>query len=130
MVDFIEENRGDHGVEPICAALPIAPSSYYEHRTWRLDPAKCPARSKRDAELKPQLRRVWNENFAVYGADKVRRQLRRERVGVARCTVERLMRSMGLRGAVRGRAFKVTTSSHASGLRRRISFTGSFTPTD
>jgi transposase InsO family protein len=117
MVDFIEENRGDHGVEPICTMLPIAPASYYEHRARRADPDKRCRRSKRDAELMPEIRRVWDENFAVYGAEKVWRQLRRERVAVARCTVERLMRSQSICGAVRGRAFKITTVADASAQR-------------
>lgn len=117
MVDFVEENRSQHGVEPICEALPIAPSTFYEHRARRVDPEKRPARAKRDSALMPEIQRVWKENFAVYGAEKVWRQLRREDVTVARCTVERLMRSLGLRGAVRGRAFTVTTAADISLLR-------------
>ena len=117
MVGFIEDHRGSYGVEPICAALPIAPATYYQHRARRLDPEKRPARAKRDAELRPQIQRVWDENFAVYGAEKVWRQLGREDVAVARCTVERLMRAMGLRGAVRGGAFKVTTLADDSANR-------------
>jgi len=110
MVDFIEEHALVYGVEPICAVLPIAPSTYYRHRACRMDPEKRSARAKRDEKLRLEIRRVWGEAFdGVYGADKVWRQLGRERVQVARCTVERLMRQMGLRGAVRGRAFKVTT---------------------
>jgi transposase InsO family protein len=109
MVDFIEEHREVYGVEPICAMLPIAPSTYYEHRARRLDPAKRPARAKRDEQLRVEIQRVYDENMRVYGADKVWRQLLREGHEVARCTVERLMREMGLRGAVRGRAFKHTT---------------------
>ena len=114
MVDFVEENRREHGVEPICAMLPIAPATYYEERARRADPERRPARLRLDDELKPEIRRVWDENMAVYGADKVWRQLRREEFCVARCTVERLMRSEGLRGAVRGRAFTVTTVADAS----------------
>lgn len=109
MTEFVEENRGVYGVEPICAVVPIAPATYYEQRARREDPEKLPARAKRDAELKPEIRRVFEENFEVYGVDKVWRQLRREEIPTARCTVERLMRSLGLRGAVRGRAYKVTT---------------------
>jgi transposase InsO family protein len=110
MVDFIEEHALVYGVEPICAVLPIAPSTYYQHRACRMDPEKRSARAKRDEKLRVEIKRVWGEAFdGVYGADKVWRQLGRERVEVARCTVERLMRQMGLRGAVRGRAFKVTT---------------------
>lgn len=117
MVDFVEENREEHGVEPICAMLPIAPATYYEHRAFRADPQRRCRRSKRDDELKPAIQRVWDENFAVYGAEKVWRQLRREDVAVARCTVERLMRSEGLCGAVRGRAFKVTTIADGASAR-------------
>jgi transposase InsO family protein len=117
MVDFIDEHRDVYGVEPICAVLPIAPSTYYEHRARRRDPEKCAARARRDEALRPEVRRVWNENLAVYGAKKVWRQLAREEFVVARCTVERLMREMGLRGAVRGRAFKVTTLADESARR-------------
>ncbi len=109
MVGFVEENCHEYGVEPICAMLPIAPSTDDEHRARRRDPDKRPARAKRDEKLAPEIQRVFDENFKVYGADKVWRQLGREGVGAARCTIERLMRSVGLRGAVRGRAFQVTT---------------------
>ena len=114
MVDFVQENRQEYGVEPICAVLPIAPATYYEHRARRRDLDKRSARAKHDEELMPEIRRVWDENFEVYGVEKVWRQLGREGVEVARCTVERLMRSMGLRGAVRGRAFQVTTMADKS----------------
>ena len=95
-MDFIDAHRDDHGVEPICATLPIAPSTYYEHRARTIDPSKRPDRAKRDEELELHIRRVWEENHAVYGAEKVWRQLHREKVDVARCTVERLMAKMGL----------------------------------
>ena len=110
MIDFIEDHRSEHGVEPICEVLPIAPATYYAHRARRADPSRRPARAKRDEELRPEIRRAWSDSYGgVYGAFKVWRQLRREGLAVARCTVERLMREMGLRGAVRGRAFKITT---------------------
>lgn len=109
MVAFIEEHKGEYGVEPICEVLPIAPSQYYEQRARKLDPKRQPARARRDEDLRKGIERVWKENEAVYGADKVWRQLGREGIEVARCTVERLTRAMGLRGAVRGRAYKVTT---------------------
>jgi transposase InsO family protein len=109
MVRFIDAHRGEYGVEPICEVLPIAPSTYHERRRRTQDPAKRPARHRRDDELRLAIRRVWDENHGVYGVDKVWRQLRRENVVVARCTVERLMRAMGLRGAVRGHAFVATT---------------------
>jgi putative transposase len=117
MVGFVEEHRDAYGVEPICAMLPIAPASYYEHRARRQDPNRRSARAKRDEELKVEIRRVFEENFGVYGAEKVWRQLGREGIAAARCTVERLMRAMGLRGAVRGRAFRVTTVTDESAVR-------------
>jgi transposase InsO family protein len=109
MVAFIEAHRDAYGVEPICAQLPIAPSTYYEAKARTVDPTREPARAQRDAELRPAIERVWDDNFRVYGAEKVWRQLIREKIRVARCTVERLMRAMGLRGAIRGRAFTITT---------------------
>jgi transposase InsO family protein len=117
MVAFVEEHRDEYGVEPMCSVLPIAPSTYYEHRARAEDPDRRPAREKRDEQLRPEIRRVWNENHAVYGADKVWHQLGREKLEVARCTVERLMRDMGLHGAVRGRAFKVTTVADEAAIR-------------
>ena len=114
MIDFIEEQRSVYGVEPICRVLPIAPATYYQHRRWLREPERRAARARRDDELRVEIQRVWDENFAVYGAEKVWRQLRREGVDVARCTVERLMRALGLHGAVRGRAFKVTTVADES----------------
>jgi len=109
MVGFIDEHREDHGVEPICEVLPIAPSTYYAQKACEAEPAKRSTRAVRDAELREGIERVWKDNFGVYGVRKVWRQLRREGVDVARCTVERLMRQMGLHGAVRGRRFKRTT---------------------
>jgi putative transposase len=110
MVSFIEEHREAYGVEPIREVLPIAPSTYYEQQSRRRNPELRPARMKRDDALRPEIQRVWNESHGgVYGADKVWKQLNREAVRVARCTVERLMRAVGLSGVVRGTAFKVTT---------------------
>jgi hypothetical protein len=117
MVAFIDEHRDAYGVEPICDVLPIAPSTYYEHRGRAEDPDRRHAREKRDEELRPEIRRVWNDNHAVYGADKVWHQLGREKVDVARCTVERLMRDMGLSGATRDRAFKVATRADENAFR-------------
>jgi transposase InsO family protein len=117
MVSFIDEHRALYGVEPICAVLPIAPATYYARKAWARDPELRSARAKRDEELRSKIRLVHEENFGVYGAEKVWRQLKREGVKVARCTVERLMRRMGLRGAVRGRAYKVTTVADESALR-------------
>ena len=118
MVEFIEEHRGVYGVEPICAMLPIAPATYYEHAARRRDPELRPARAKRDEELRVQIRQTWQASYhGVYGAEKVWRQLNQDGTTVARCTVERLMREMGLRGAVRGRAFIRTTVADDSAAR-------------
>jgi putative transposase len=108
MIAFIDAHRGEYGVEPICRYLPIAPSTYYEHKARETKPQRAPARIQRDATLCVSIRRVWEENFRAYGARKVWRQLRREHINVARCTVERLMRGQGLRGVVRGRRIRTT----------------------
>jgi transposase InsO family protein len=114
MVAFIDAHRGTYGVEPICAVLPIAPSTYYAHRACRSDPQRRAARVRRDEVLQGDIRRVWEANFCVYGAEKVWRQLRREEIPAARCTVERLMRRLGLRGAVRGRTCFTTIADDAA----------------
>jgi putative transposase len=115
MITFIDDQRGAHGVEPVCKVLPIAPpSTYHEHAAKRADPAKLSARAKRDVSLKVEIRRVFAENFEVYGVRKVWRQLRREGFDIARCTVERLMRSMDLRGVIRGKPVKTTVSDKAA----------------
>jgi len=103
MIAFIDDHREVYGVEPICKVLPIAPSTYHAHIAQRIDPSRRSARAQRDAELKIEVQRVFAENFGVYGARKVWRQLRREGFAVARCTVERLMASLGLQGAIRGK---------------------------
>lgn len=118
MVRFVDEHRATYGVEPICAALPIAPSVYYEHKLWQREPSRRPARAQRDEELGAHIRRVWNENFEVYGVRKIWRHLvKLEKRDVARCTVARLMRDLGLQGAVRGKRFKVTTVADESAAR-------------
>ena len=114
MIAFIDEHRAVHGVEPICKVLPIVPSTYYFHAARQADPSKAPARWRSDAELSVAIRRIWNENFQVYGVRKVWRQLRREGFDVARCTVVRLMRRMGLKGATRGKAVRTTVSDRAA----------------
>jgi transposase InsO family protein len=108
MTSFIDEHREVYGVEPICAEIPIAPSTYYAHKDCEANPDKRSDRAKQDAELMVEILRVWNENFRVYGARKIWRQLRREGFKVARCTVERLMRKLGIRGVVRGKGYKTT----------------------
>ena len=96
MTAFIDQYRSAYGVEPICKVLPIAPSTYHAHVARRAAPETAPARVKKDAWLMPEIRRVFDENFQVYGLRKVWRQLQREGFDVARCTVARLMRKMGL----------------------------------
>lgn len=114
MIAFIDDHRGEHGVEPICKVLPIAPSTYYERLAKRQDPSRQSARARRDAELRPEIRRVFDENFQVYGARKVWRQMRREGIEVARCTVERLMATLELAGVRRGKPVKTTTPDTAA----------------
>ena len=109
MKAFIDTHRGEYGVEPICKVVPIAPSTYYERKAREVDRTRVPARIRRDGQLREEIRRVWEENFRVYGVRKVWRQLHREGIVVARCTVARLMRELGLRGVVRGRRVKTTT---------------------
>jgi len=117
MVEFIDEHRGEYGVEPICTVLPIAPSTYHERKARQAHPDRMPPRATRDRFLREQIRRVWTENFEVYGVRKVYKQLGREGIEVARCTVERLMREMGLQGATRGRRSKKTTIVDESAMR-------------
>ena len=114
MIAFIDDHRGAYGVEPICKVLPIAPSTYYAHVARRLDPSKCSARALRDEVLRPEIERVFAENFEVYGARKVWRQMMREGFDVARCTVERLMQSMGLAGVIRGKSVRTTISDKSA----------------
>ena len=106
---YIDVHRERFGVESICRALPIAPSTYHRHRRQHIDPTRRSGRARRDDTLRSEIQRVWDENHQVYGPRKVWRQLKREGFRVARCTVGRLMRGMGLRGAVRGRAWITTT---------------------
>jgi len=114
MISFIDDHRGAYGVEPICSVLPIAPSTYRTHAARRADPKKLPERARRDASLKVEIRRVFDANFGVYGVRKVWRQLKREGVDVARCTVARLMAAMGLAGVIRGKRVKTTVSNKAA----------------
>jgi transposase InsO family protein len=114
MIAFIDDQRDAHGVEPICKVLPIAPSTYFDHVAKRANPEKLSARAKRDAVLQPEINRVFLENFRVYGVRKVWRQMKRERFDVARCTVARLMRAMGLEGAIRGKPARTTFSDKAT----------------
>ena len=114
MVAYIDAHRDTHGVESICQQVPIAPATYWRHKAQQADPTKRSARAQRDEVLTAEIRRVWDANERVYGAEKVWRQLRREAIAAARCTVERLMNALGLRGAVRGGAGVVTTRPDAT----------------
>ena len=108
---FIDEHRHEYGVEPICRVLQIAPSTYHEHVARQADPSRAPARVQRDAWLRAQIRRVWEESFQLYGIRKVWHQLWREGIRVARCTVERLMRNLGIEGVRRDKPVKTTVGA-------------------
>ncbi|WP_440870864.1 IS3 family transposase [Variovorax atrisoli] len=108
LMGFIDKHRDAFGVEPLCTVLQVAPSAYRRHAALLREPHKRCARAHRDEMLMPQIERVWQANMQVYGADKVWRQLAREEVVVARCTVERLMRRLGLRGVMRGKVVRTT----------------------
>ena len=113
MIQFIEDHRADHGVEPICRVLPIAPATFYDHLAKRADPSRLSDRAKRDEQLKPVIERVFEENLSVYGVRKVWHQIRREGFDIARCTVARLMKDLGLEGVVRGKKPKTTIPDKA-----------------
>jgi putative transposase len=114
MIGFIEDHRKEYGVEPICRVLPIAPSTYHDHASKSRDPERRSERAKQDEVRKIEVKRVFDQNFGVYGVRKVWWQLQREGRRVARCTVERLMRQMGLKGAVRGKPVRTTISDKAA----------------
>ena len=114
MIAFIDDHREGYGVEPICRVLPIAPSTYHAHEARRRRPDTAPPRVRRDAALSVEIQRVFHENFQVYGVRKVWRQLKREGEDVARCTVARLMRGMGLQGVIRGKRVRTTISDKAA----------------
>jgi transposase InsO family protein len=114
MIGFIDDHRKTYGVEPICRVLPIAPSTYHAHAAQRRDPSLRAKRAQQDEALSIEVKRVFTENFAVYGGRKVWRQLLREGISVARCTVVRLMRQMGLAGVVRGKPIRTTFSDKAT----------------
>ena len=113
MIAFIDDHRDAYGVEPICRVLPIAPSTYHERVAQRRDPSRLSARAQSDLALKPEVLRVFAENFGVYGVRKVWRQMRREGFAVARSTVARLMRDLGLQGVIRGKPVRTTVSDRA-----------------
>ena len=117
MVAFIDAHRATYGVEPICAVLPIAPSTYFRCKAQQTDVTRRSRRARRDEQLRAQIRHIWEAHHQVYGVRKVWHQLQREHVPVARCTVRRLMQALGLRGAVRGRAWVTTTRAEAAPAR-------------
>jgi transposase InsO family protein len=117
MIAFIDDHRKTYGVEPICRVLPIAPSTYFRHKAHQADPSRRSARALRDEALQAIIRRIWAENHRVYGPRKVWKQMGREGLREARCRVRRLMRAMGLAGAVRGRAWTTTTQSEPAATR-------------
>src|SRR5438067_5485227 len=114
MTAFVDAHRQEYGVEPICRLLEIAPSAYHERVRKRREPQRRSAREQRDDVLKPEILRVFNENFEVYGVRKIWRQMRREGFSVARCTIERLMRDLGLQGVIRGKPKRTTVSDKAA----------------
>jgi len=114
MTSFIDEHRSEYGVEPICRVLPIAPSTYHERVAQRRDPSRLAPRAQRDEAIKPEVRRVFNANFKIYGVRKVWQQMQREGFDIARCTVERLMRDLGLQGVIRGKPMKAAISDKAT----------------
>jgi len=113
MTRFIDDHRDQYGVEPICKVLPIAPSTYYARKAAEADPQQLSERARRDIALRPVIKRVFNENYGVYGVRKVWRQMQREGYDIARCTVARLMRDMDLRGVIRGKTQRTTISNKA-----------------
>ena len=103
MIMFIDDHRGEYGVEAICRVLPIAPSTYHHHQAVERDPSKASLRAQRDADLAPKIKTCWEASGKRYGAVKVWYDLAAEGEGVARCTVVRLMKEMGIQGVIRGK---------------------------
>ena len=108
MRELIDEHRDTFGVEPICKVVQISPSGYRRHAALQREPHRRCAQAKSDDVLAPEIERVWQANMQVYGAEKVWRQLAREGTAAARCTVERLMKRLGLRGVMRGNVVRTT----------------------
>jgi len=109
MIEFIDDRKGSYGMEPICDVLEIAPATYYERKRQEREPERRSVRAKRDETPRVEIQRAFDDNYGVYGVRKVWIQLNRESIAVAKCTVRRLMRQMGLRGATRGKAWTTTT---------------------
>jgi putative transposase len=129
MVRFIDDHRTMYGVEPICQVLPIAPSTYFRYKALERDPSRRSLRALGDEVLRAIIQRIWNDNHRVYGPRKVWKQMGRDGLRVARCRVRRLMREMGLVGAVRGRTWTTTTHSSATADRPRDLVDRQFTAT-
>ena len=129
MVAFIDAHRDVYGVESICTRLPIAPSTYFRHKALQADPSRRSARARDDEVLRAIIRRVWTEHHQVYGPRKVWKQMGREGLRAARCRIRRLMRAMGLAGAIRGRAWITTTQSDPEASRPRDLVDRQFTAT-
>jgi putative transposase len=117
MVAYIDQHRQTYGVESICRVVPIAPSTYFRRKAEQANPAKRSARALRDEVLKAIILRIWREHDQAYGAHKVWKQRGREGLREARCRVRRLMRDLGLRGVVRGRAWTTTTQADTAASR-------------
>jgi len=113
MIAFIQDHRDDHGVEPICRVLPIAPATFYDNLAKQADPSRLSDRAKRDEQLKPEIERVFEQNLKVYGVRKVWHQMHREGFDIARCTVARLMKDIGIEGVIRGKKPKTTLQDKA-----------------
>jgi len=113
MIQFIKDHRADHGVEPICRVLPIAPATFYDNLAKQADTSRLSDRAKRDEQLKPEIERVFEENLKVYGVRKVWHQMNREGFDIARCTVARLMKDIGIEGVIRGKKPKTTWQDKA-----------------
>lgn len=113
MMQYIDAHRQAYGVEPICKVLQIAPSGYWRHAARQRDPALRPERARQDERQMPKVQQVWEDNLQVYGADKVWHQLNREGERIARCTVERLMKRLGLQGVRRGKVKRTTITDPA-----------------
>jgi transposase InsO family protein len=129
MVTFIDQHRATYGVEPICQVLPIAPSTYFRWKAEQRDPTRRSVRAQRDEVLRAIIRRIWEDHHRVYGPRKVWKQMGREGLREARCRVRRLMRELGLAGAVRGRAWTTTTDSQPNAERPRDLVERNFTAT-
>nr|WP_216264687.1 IS3 family transposase [Escherichia coli] len=120
MMPLLDKLREQYGVGPLCSELHIAPSTYYHCQQQRHHPDKRSARAQRDNWLKKEIQRVYDENHKVYGVRKVWRQLLREGIRVARCTVARLMAVMGLAGVLRGKKVRTTISRKAVAAGDRV----------